>query len=331
MTGGSSCGEVVRSILRSHCDGSQADIDYVELFLDFENASPQDDERDLFDRCERLIHQCADVLSDVKSYGKGATDVIRQSLQNHHDLSLRNLAMNLVVEFVSRIRCYFELSLRIEKLVPDLLWDLCSGPLPPEEQLDRKQSLARQLARVVDFVLDFDAVKMCTPALQNDFSHYRRGIGLGLLEKSATEVELANSISLFLATPTPMLSSITSATLKFVRSHPMLPIGNTTDTLATIVSVCRYMVGSPEVSARVTETTRLFCIRVMVGCLILYDHIDENGAFIRESPINLRAVVNVVKEQTRPPQTEALLNALRYTSKHFSQASTPKSVRAILA
>lgn len=46
------------------------------------------------------------------------------------------------------------------QLVPELLWDLCSGPLPPEEQLDRKQSLARQLARLVDFVLDFDAAKV---------------------------------------------------------------------------------------------------------------------------------------------------------------------------
>ncbi|CAJ0595551.1 unnamed protein product [Cylicocyclus nassatus] len=64
------------------------------------------------------------------------------------------------------------------QLVPELIWDLCSGPLPPEEQLDRKQSLARQ-ARLVDFVLDFDAAKMCTPALQNDFSRYRRAIGLG--------------------------------------------------------------------------------------------------------------------------------------------------------
>ncbi|RCN33782.1 hypothetical protein ANCCAN_20371, partial [Ancylostoma caninum] len=228
MTGGS-CGEVVRSILRSHCDGSQADIDYVEL-------------------------------------------------------------------------------------VPELLWDLCSGPLPPEEQLDRKQALARQLARLVDFVLDFDAAKMCTPALQNDFSHHRRGIGLGLLGTSATDVELANSISLFLAAPTPMLSSLSSATLGFVRSHPTLPVGNTTDTLATIVSVCRYMVESPEASSRMTDATRSFCVRVMVGCLILYDHIDENGAFVRESPINLRAVVNVVKEQTQQPQTDALLNAIRYTS-----------------
>uniref|UniRef100_A0A0K0DJ88 CYRIA-B_Rac1-bd domain-containing protein n=1 Tax=Angiostrongylus cantonensis TaxID=6313 RepID=A0A0K0DJ88_ANGCA len=241
MTGGS-CGEVVRSILRSHCDGSQGDIDYVEVFLVF-----------------------------------------------------------LSVLFLN-VRFYFYVG-----------------------------QINTHYYRRVAFSMLSQAFAMCTPALQNDFSHYRRGIGLGLLERSAAEVELANSISLFLATPTPMLSSLTSATLEFVQSHPMLPIGNTTDTLATIVSVCRYMVASPEVSARVTETTRLFCIRVMVGCLILYDHIDESGAFVRESPINLRAVVNVVKEQTQPPQTEALLNALRYTSKHFSQASTPKSVRAILA
>ncbi|ETN80759.1 hypothetical protein NECAME_08965 [Necator americanus] len=280
MTGGS-CGEVVRSILRSHCDGSETDIDYVELFLDFENAVPRDDERYLFDLSEKIINQCTEVLSDVKSYGKGATEEIRQSLQNPHDLSLRDVTVNVVEDCVARIRCYFELSLRIEKLVPELLWDLCSGPLPPEDQLDRKQSLARQFARLIDFILDFDAVKMCTPALQNDFSHYRRSIGLGLLGTTAT--------------------------------------------------VCRYMVESPDVSSRMTETTRLFCVRVMVGCLILYDHIDDNGAFVRESPINLRAVVNVVREQTQPPQTDALLNAIRYTSKHFSQPTTPKSIRAILA
>ncbi|RCN23737.1 hypothetical protein ANCCAN_30575 [Ancylostoma caninum] len=70
MTGGS-CGEVVRSILRSHCDGSQADIDYVELFLDFENAAPREDERYLFDLSEKIINQCTEVLNDVKCYGKG--------------------------------------------------------------------------------------------------------------------------------------------------------------------------------------------------------------------------------------------------------------------
>lgn len=122
----------------------------LQLFLDFENASPREEERYLFDLCEKIINQCTEVLADVKCYGKGtsfgplfrsciisfltqllqcslaltgkrvsrsgATDEIRQSLQNPHDLALRDLTLSVVADFVSRIRCYFELSLRIEKV-----------------------------------------------------------------------------------------------------------------------------------------------------------------------------------------------------------------------
>lgn len=51
-----------------------------------------------------------------------------------------------------------------------------AGPLPPAEQLDTLQATCRQFARLIDFALSFDAVKMCTPALQNDFSFYRRAM-----------------------------------------------------------------------------------------------------------------------------------------------------------
>ena len=74
---------------------------------------------------------------------------------------------------------------------------------------------------------------MCTPALQNDFSYYRRSMGKGQLD--ASEIELANQISLFLAAPTPMLGTLRSACLEFVDAHPDLPLNNTTDILATIV------------------------------------------------------------------------------------------------
>lgn len=74
---------------------------------------------------------------------------------------------------------------------------------------------------------------MRTPALQNDFSYYRRAMGKGQVE--ANEIELANQISLFLAAPTPMLGTLSQACIQFVRDHPDLPLHNTTDTLATIV------------------------------------------------------------------------------------------------
>jgi hypothetical protein len=59
------------------------------------------------------------------------------------------------------------------KVVPNLLWELCSGPLPPAEQIDSAQALCKQFAHLIDFVFRFDALKMNTPALQNDFSFFK--------------------------------------------------------------------------------------------------------------------------------------------------------------
>lgn len=54
---------------------------------------------------------------------------------------------------------------------------------------------------------------------------------------AVVSLELANTISLFLACPTPMLNSLSQATVSFVREHPDLPVTNTTETLITVVQV----------------------------------------------------------------------------------------------
>lgn len=47
---------------------------------------------------------------------------------------------------------------------------------------------------------------------------------------------------------------------------------------------------------RISPETREFFMRVMVGSLILFDHIDtEGGAFCRQSPIDVKAVVELIK------------------------------------
>ncbi|CAI4227504.1 unnamed protein product [Auanema sp. JU1783] len=326
MTG--TCAEVVRSILRNHCDGAQNELDYVELFLDFENAKPTEPEKVIYEKCQRVLESGTKILENAQTYGKGATDEVRLALQNPNVPQLQLEAANTVDSYVQRVKSYYELSLQLEELVPELLWDLCSTSLPPEEQLDNRQALATQLARIVDFVLQFDNIKMCTPALQNDFSYYRRSMKRNEVDPS--EIELANQISLFLANSTPMLNTLSKSFINFVQLHPHLPLSNTTDTIATIVSVCRFMICCPDICARLSEATRTFCIRVMVGCSIVYDHIDESGIFARESPINIRGVVKVLKEHCEPDQATALINALKFTSKTFFSPTTPKWAKALL-
>lgn len=58
---------------------------------------------------------------------------------------------------------------------------------------------------------------------------------------------------------------------------------------------------------KISTKTRDFVLRVMVGSLILFDHIDESsntsssstrnggGAFSRSSPIDLRAIIRLIK------------------------------------
>ncbi|KAI1709869.1 protein FAM49A [Ditylenchus destructor] len=137
-------------------------------------------------------------------------------------------------------------------------------------------------------------------------------------------------ISLFLAGPTPMLNSLSNATVQFVKEHPDLPVSNTTETLATIVHICRHMLERKDFCERISPETREFFMRVMVGSLILFDHIDtEGGAFCRQSPIDVKAVVELIKLYADENQVNQLMSALRYTSKHLSDAETPKSIRTL--
>uniref|UniRef100_A0A914VEK6 CYRIA/CYRIB Rac1 binding domain-containing protein n=1 Tax=Plectus sambesii TaxID=2011161 RepID=A0A914VEK6_9BILA len=79
------------------------------------------------------------------------------------------------------------------------------------------------------------------------------------------------------------------------------------------------------------QDTRLFCLRVMVGAIILYDHVHPTGAFARGSAVDIRAAVRVLKNHSTAERVENLLNALRYTTKHLSDPTTPKAIRAILS
>lgn len=67
--------------------------------------------------------------------------------------------------------------------------------------------------------------QMTTPAIQNDFSYYRRTVMRSKIEHNGTDTveddltidhQLANKMSLFYANSTPMLKILSEATSKFV-------------------------------------------------------------------------------------------------------------------
>uniref|UniRef100_A0A672Z2Q6 Protein FAM49B-like n=1 Tax=Sphaeramia orbicularis TaxID=375764 RepID=A0A672Z2Q6_9TELE len=245
-------------------------------------------------------------------------------------------AWSAVVPLVAKLKTFYEFSQKLESSLMRLLVVLTTSGATPTQHLEHKQALARQFAHILHFTLRFDELKMTNPAIQNDFSYYRRTISRmrinNLTADAVNEVnnELANRMSLFYASATPMLKTLSDATMKFVSDNPDVPIENTTDCLSTMASVCKVMLDTPEYRSRFTsDDTVLFCLRVMVGVIILYDHVHPAGAFVKTSNIDMKGCIRVLKEQP-PSSVEGLLNALRYTTKHLNDETTSKQIRNLL-
>ncbi|XP_040002176.1 CYFIP-related Rac1 interactor B-like isoform X1 [Xiphias gladius] len=301
------------------------------FFLDFENAQPSQSETAVWERVNQVLTEARVILDDLQAY-RGAGEEIRQAIQSPGVEGVQEKAWSAVVPLVAKLKTFYEFSQKLESSLQCLLDVLTSSGSTPTQHLEQKQALARQFAHILHFTLRFDELKMTNPAIQNDFSYYRRTISRmrinNLSADAGNEVnnELANRMSLFYASATPMLKTLSDATSKFVSDNQDVPIENTTDCLSTMASVCKVMLETPEYRSRFTsDETVLFCLRVMVGVIILYDHVHPAGAFVKTSNIDMKGCIRVLKEQP-PSSVEGLLNALRSVNllslhKHVTDAN----------
>uniref|UniRef100_A0A0A9YMC2 Protein FAM49A n=1 Tax=Lygus hesperus TaxID=30085 RepID=A0A0A9YMC2_LYGHE len=308
-----------------------------EIFLDFENADPSDKERPVYEEVAAVLESSEGILNELSLY-KGAGREIREAITTPTDIAQAR-AWHIVLPLVEKLKRFYYFSLELERVIPKLLRELCSGSMSPSQHLETQQALVKQFAHVLEFVLKFDECKMKTPAIQNDFSFYRRSLNRRRpwLQDTATapgdemSPDLANNISLFYAHATPMLRAITQATSNFLQENKDIPIENTTETLATMAKVCLRMLESPSLVAQFEkEETELLVLRVMVGLVILYDHVHPSGAFTKPSSLDVKGCVRLLKDQP-PVKSESLLNALRYTTKHLNEEATPKQIKNLLA
>jgi hypothetical protein len=102
---------------------------------------------------------------------------------------------------------------------------------------------------------------MVNPAIQNDFSYYRRTLNRMKLSKKDMNIkirdELANRMSLFFAYPTPMMKVLSETTVKFLSSDQTVPRDNVTIALATMANVCHDMVFKKRLDS-LAQTIKIF-------------------------------------------------------------------------
>jgi hypothetical protein len=305
-----------------------------DLYLDFEKAEPTEGELEVHTLVQAVLDRSAAILAELDEY-KGAGEQIRVAISNASDDGLQNAAWMAVCPLVGKLKEFWMYSADIQSILPTILEALVADD--PINSLRVKQAITKQFAQIIQFVMKFDDMKMNNPAIQNDFSYYRRMLSRQKLTKGGSEDEAvvssedANRMSLFYAYPTPMLKILSDATASFVSENQGIPIENTTDCLGAMANVCRIMIEPDTVARFEEENTKVFCQQVLVGTIILYDYVHLVGAFSKKNTsIDVPKAIKTLKLHTNP-EVEGLMNALRYTTKHLNDEDTPKAVKALLA
>nr|XP_002126684.1 protein FAM49B-like [Ciona intestinalis] len=313
---------------------------FEDFFLDFENARPSEEEKEVYDQVSHVLSFAPGIITELKSY-KGAGDEIRVAISNPSSQEKQADTWHAIIPLVKQLKEFFEFSKHLQKCIQELLRALTCHPLSPLQHLESKQALAKQFAEILHFTLKFDDLKMNNPAIQNDFSYFRRTMqrrgmnsatpGIDYEEGRCISTEMANEMSLFYAEATPMLRTLSDATTRFVQDNDDVETDRTLEVLSTMANICKAMLENPDDQRfQMGADSVSFCVRVMVGVIILYDHVHKDGAFAKGSKIDIKGSIRVVKEQNAKVKVKTLLNALRYTTKHLNDEATPKAIQKML-
>ncbi|KAG1117860.1 hypothetical protein G6F40_002640 [Rhizopus arrhizus] len=307
-----------------------------EIGFDIENAAPTTEESEIHDELYTLLIQpTTELLQSFRQY-EPASDMIREAIASPTTEN-EDKAWEAVTPTVNMLRTFYSYSSQLEKGIPTLLNVLCKDGTTKD--LDRHPGLTKLFADLLDFVFEFDYIKIRSPAIQNDFSFYRRTLQRGRsledsdpaksnLRTAMDEDDLANRISLFIAYSTPMLKCLIDTTVKYVQSNQSTK--SVSEWLSSIWAMC-YQTLSKKKS---NDSISSFCFKVMVVTIILYDHVDPQGAFSKYSPINVKNSLKIISSHNNTQQDQSstgnLISALRYNSKHLNDESTPKAIKNII-
>jgi len=313
-------------------------------FLDFENAQPVPIELEVHEKVAVVLSHSPHILTELQNY-KGAAESIKKSISNPSCQKVQCEAWESIIPLVKQQKQFYLFSKQLKESEKLLLGALTSNETTTQQHLEQKQALAKQFAEILQFTIKFDDAKMNKPDLQNDLSYFRRTVQrrgrtettVDFTLASCISTEEANEMSLFYAEHTPMLKALTEAAISFVEQNPSkLEVEKrTNEVLSTMAQICKVMLENPNDERIQIKTDSIwFCVEVLVGLIILYDHVHNAGVFSKASKIDVKGCIRVIKDRVQElsggNKLNSFLNAIRYTTKHYSDENTPKNISKML-
>lgn len=301
-----------------------------DAFIDFEKAKPKTSEEEaLYESMHQVLSKAEGFMKEVKEY-KSAENLIRKAIQEPTEENSAE-AWRTVSPIVGKLRGFFKYAQELDAAMPKILAQLAKSPIGESGYPDLSECMVKQFCDIVSFAFEFDGIKIRNPSIQNDFAYYKRSITKMQLkpdeiEKLPANHEQAALMSMFYALTNPMLTGLCNATQGLVgKSEYKLD-----RMLDTMIEVTIRMLENAKTQSKFEspEEMIVYLLRVMTGLIIIYDHVNSNGAFHKKSPVDMKAAINVLKSKK---DTEFLIDAIRYNTKHFNDEGTPPKIKQLLA
>ena len=252
----------------------------------------------------------------------------------------------------------------------DILWGRKNSRLSTEivNVLKNNSFFVIQLGKILDFNMRFDAMKMNAPSIPNDISYVKRQFtirsknNISTIEQNYEDVFRPSALadmSKYYIEPNPALKSMIKIINDYF-SDGKSEDNHHLDLLVSFSKICTKILDS-DFKAKYERfgTVGMLC-RIMVATALLYDHLHDEGVFVKESPISIKLILDILEEEaglkrkrTRsridtPPSFKSrkeggsrasqdsyqdlqeecrnLLNVLKYSNKHLKSSTTPRSV-----
>lgn len=297
----------------------------LDIGLDLDSARPSQYEMEIYSYLSEILRPASFHLEVLSRY-TGCGDFIRQAISTPNRQN-EDAAWNAVSPAVLKLKEYYEFALRIEEAFPKALMFLCNGDVA--KNLDSCQASAKKMADILHFASHWDELKMCNPNVQNDFSYYRRTLsrmrmGNNSQKNIVVHDELANRMSLFYANATPMTRSLIDSVSNMTTSG-RITMDGLTDCLAILAAVCNNLAAK---NFNVNQMLVDYSLRVMVVCVIIYDHVNHIGAFHKGSKMNIKGYAKAIQTYGGQGST-GLMNSMKYTTIHLNDETTPKNIKQL--
>jgi hypothetical protein len=192
---------------------------------------------------------------------------------------------------------------------------------------EKMPALTRCLAEAIDLILLIDELKLAAPKLINDLAFFRRNVAaMDTDHKYAELFERSNTATIFWASPTPVLSLVCQtlateypASVDVPHQKLLVLLGGVSD---VGTSILKYH--PPE-----HEKAIKLCLRCITAATLMFDQVSVTGAFAKPARFHVREGMRTLV--TFQPKQVALINAIKYGSKHLSEEGADPKIKELFA